>query len=97
MYTLSALALQCVIVWSPGTNGNALEKFQHEQAHCWGWTHPVRSSAFGAAYEAPSFYRLKGEFPNWTSPCGKKPCTNQEAQRLCKRLIGSATFGCFKF
>jgi hypothetical protein len=86
--TLASVALQCVIVWSPGTNGNASEKFWHEQAHCWGWSHPTKASTFGAAYKVPSRYRLKGEFPGWISPCGKSACTVQKAKSLCNGHFG---------
>ena len=80
--TVASVALQCVIVWSPGSNGDAAEKFWHEQAHCHGWSHPTKVSTFGAAYKVPSRYRLKGEFPGWTSPCGTKPCTVKRATAL---------------
>lgn len=91
--TLLAAALQCVIVWSSGTDGNASEKFWHEQAHCWGWTHPTKLSAFGKAYQVPREYRTKGAYPNWTSPCGKRACTVKRAKALCGGHYGCQYFG----
>lgn len=46
MINLVALTLAtCVIVVSPGTNGNEHEKYIHERAHCNGWVHPTRTKA----------------------------------------------------
>ena len=88
----TASANQCVIVWSQGSNGDASEKFWHEQAHCWGWEHPIKTSTKGEAFKVPPIYRNMGEYPNWTSPCGKTACTVEKAKKLC-----GGHFGCQEF
>lgn len=43
----------CVIVVSPGTNGNEHEKYVHERAHCNGWVHPEKAAPVaGRKYKA---------------------------------------------
>jgi Ni/Co efflux regulator RcnB len=54
--TLTAVALQCFLVYSPGTNGNWQEKAIHEFAHLEGWDHPAKHSAGGKAYQPPQKY-----------------------------------------
>lgn len=54
MISLVAVALAtCVVVVSPGTNGNEQEKYIHERAHCNGWEHPKKQAPVkGKTYTA---------------------------------------------
>jgi hypothetical protein len=51
----------CEIWYSGGTNGDYQEKFIHEQAHCWGWTHPEKGVT-GQSFVPPAEYRKP--YPN---------------------------------
>lgn len=85
MNTLLAL---CIIVFSAGTNGDWHEKRAHEMAHCWGWQHPEKQSAFGKAYRVPQEYLDLGDYPDWWSPCGLKACSTERAMKLCDGHFG---------
>lgn len=41
---LAATVATCVMVISPGTNGNENEKYKHERAHCNGWSHAEKAA-----------------------------------------------------
>lgn len=83
MNLLLAAALRtCVIVYSPGTNGDWVEKYWHEMAHCNGWKHPDKGRVTGKAHQAPARFKHLYYGPIAT-PCGERPCTVPEAQRLC--------------
>lgn len=50
---LSVLLSTCLVIISPGTNGDVREKYLHELAHCNGWEHPDQAApSDGKAYSA---------------------------------------------
>lgn len=90
--TLLAAALQtCVIVYSPGSNGDWLEKYWHEMAHCVepDWHGANRHSFTGKANQVPKRLLYKLYDGPLYSPCGDKPCRVEKAKKLC-----GGAFGC---
>lgn len=82
MITLVSALATCIIVVSPGTNGNVWEKYLHERAHCNGWVHPEQvAPKRGTGYKA---FRVPPEF-NYAYPGPKRLLkkTTREAQELC--------------
>lgn len=64
---LAALPMCYVVIATDAPNPSAIAI--HENAHCWGWTHPDAHSTpgFNTTFRAPMpslFWRLKGEYPN---------------------------------
>lgn len=61
-------------IWASTEAPNVPAMLAHEQAHCWGWVHPVHGSPLLAktkgerdayrAYSPPMRYRMLGEYPN---------------------------------
>ena len=68
----------CVIVFSPGMNEDITEKYWHEMAHCNGWEHPNKISAFGEAYKPPKKYLYK-----YSGPIKEYSVSVKQAQKLC--------------
>jgi hypothetical protein len=56
MINLLSVMATCVIVYSGGTNGDWVQKRNHEVAHCNGWVHPVKPDPTGPAYAPPAQY-----------------------------------------
>ena len=76
--TVASALLTCVIVVSPGSNGDVNEKYWHEMAHCNGWVHPEKVSTEGEAYQAPRKYRYVYE-----GPIELYNVSQREARRIC--------------
>lgn len=61
-------------IWASTEAPNVPALLEHENWHCWGWTHPVNTSPLLAktkaerdayrAYVAPRSIRMLGEYPN---------------------------------
>lgn len=84
---MTNLLTVCVIVFSPGTNGDWAEKYWHEMAHCNGWEHPSKASSFGEAFKPPSRYLFvyKGELIAYK-------VSTTKAMKLCNGHYGCQWF-----
>lgn len=84
---LTALAT-CTIIYSPGHNGDAAEKYWHEMAHCNGWQHPPGRRADGHAYQPPARFKVP-----YRGPLVVRKMSTEAATRAC-RALGLDTFAC---
>lgn len=96
MYTLSALALQCIIVVSPGTNGDWSEKYWHEIEHCKGQTHAEN----GTHHRLKTDYRMYDGPIVTMLPSGRivpfRIQSTRNAIKACGRLGYPGKMACFK-
>jgi hypothetical protein len=71
-------ALACLIIVSPGTNGDVSEKYTHELAHCNGWEHPLKPDPNGKAFQPPARFNHP-----YAGRLIVKRVSTAEAKRLC--------------
>lgn len=75
--------LACLIIVSPGTNGNWEEKYLHEVAHCNGWVHP---------HGVHGLRPPKAFLHNPKMPTEVKLVSLGEARRLCRGAMACQFF-----